>query len=414
LPCTPASATDAACFGQFVDRMGRRLLRHPLEPAFAQEMRELIGYAAPPGSFAAAVNVALRVFLMHPEFLYRTEPGVSVSNGRVRLSSYELATRLSFLLQGMTPDDALLTAAESGQLDTPSGLRTQAQRLLASDEGKQQLRRFHAQWLGYANLAGSADAVLQALLRAETDALVDRASTGAGDHRQLLLSDATFIDATLATHYGLGSAPATAAWVDYGPSPRRGILSHGTFAAAGAKFTDTSPTRRGKFIRERLLCTAVPLPPPGQSVDVDLPPAAKTPNACKAERYRQHRDDSACASCHALMDPIGFGLENFDEVGRFRTHDIDRADCPIDGTGMLDAARPFTGAKQLATLIADDPQWEPCVGEHYLRFALGRALDASDLRRAVWLGAQLSSNGHHLEAMILALVTHDNFRVREE
>jgi hypothetical protein len=394
--------------------MGRRLLRHPVEPAFAQEMRELISYAAPPGNFAAAVNVALRVLLMHPEFLYRTEPGVSVSNGRVRLSSFELATRLAFLLQGMTPDDTLLTAAEIGQLDTPAGLQAQAQRLLASAEGKQQLRRFHAQWLGYAALTGSADAALLTKLRAESDALVDRASSGTGDHRQLLLSDETWIDASLATHYGLGSAPSAAAWVSYGASPRRGILSHGTFAAAGAKFTDTSPTRRGKFIRERLLCTAVPLPPPGQSVDVDLPPAAKTPNACKTERYRQHREDAACAGCHALMDPIGFGLENFDEVGRFRSHDNDRTDCPIDGAGMLDAARPFTGAKQLATLIAEDPQFAPCVGEHYLRFALGRALDASDLRRAVWLGAELSGAGHRLEAMILALVTDENFRVREE
>jgi hypothetical protein len=411
LPCTPASATDATCFAQFIDRFGRRVLRHPLDPSFAAEMRELISYARPPGSFAAAVNVALRVLLMHPEFLYRVEPGTPAAAGKVRLTSFELASRLSFLLQGMTPDDQLLTAAENGTLDTPAGLHAESQRLMAAEEGKQQLRRFHAQWLGYSALEGLP---IHPKLRAESDALVDRATAADRDYRDLLLSDATRIDAELAAHYGLAATPASETWVNYGPSPRRGILSHGMFAAAGAKFTDTSPTRRGKFIRERLLCTTVPLPPPTESVDVDLPPVAKTPNACKAERYKQHREDPSCAGCHALMDPIGFGLENFDELGRFRTHDKDRPDCPIEGTGSLDENTPFSGAKELASLIAAAPQFAPCVGQHFLRFAVGRSLDDADLRRAAWLGAALTSNGHHLPAMVLAFVTHENFRVREE
>ena len=124
------------------------------------------------------MNVALRVFLMHPEFLYRVEPGLSSSGGRVQLSAFEMASRLSFLLQGMTPDDRLLTAAENGTLDTPAGLAAEARRLMAAEEGKQQLRRFHAQWLGYSALEGLP---IHPKLRAETDALVDRATDAAGD-----------------------------------------------------------------------------------------------------------------------------------------------------------------------------------------------------------------------------------------
>jgi hypothetical protein len=412
LPCTPASASDAACFRQFVERFGRRVLRHPLDADTSQEMQDLISYAKASGKFADAVAAALRVFLMHPEFIYRVEPGLGASGGIVSLTPFEVASRLSFLLQGMTPDDALLTAAEDGTLATPEGLRAHAQRLIASDEGKQQLRRFHALWLGYAPLTSLP---IHQKLRAETDALVDRATEPGRDYGYLLLANETRIDAELATHYGL-PAPAGGgfAWTAYGSAPRVGVLSHGMFAAAGAKFSDTSPTRRGKFVRERLLCQPVPLPPPTANVDVDLPPAAKTPNACKVERYRQHREQAACAGCHSLMDPIGFGLEGFDELGRLRTHEAGRDDCPIDGAGQLDDDTPFTGATGLAPLVAQSPAFAPCLGEHFLRFAMGRALDDQDRQRAEWMGNEMKSHGNHMVDMLLAFVSHENFRLREE
>jgi hypothetical protein len=409
--CTPSTPTDAACFRQVVQRLGRRVLRRPLAEGELTELATLTSYAAGSQRFADAVRVALRVLLLHPEFLFRVEPGASTTAGKVKLSPFEVASRLSFLLEGVTPDDELLNAAESGALDSPGGLEAQARRLLASPAGQEQVRRFHAFWLGYSTL----DMLpIQHKLRAETDALVDRATEPTRDYRYLLLADETRIDAELASHYGLGGAGASPAWVSYGTAPRRGILSHGMFAAAGAKFTDTSPTRRGKFIRERLLCQTVPLPPPEISVDVDLPPAAKDPAACKVERYRQHREDAACASCHAAMDPIGFGLENYDELGRYRSHDKDRATCAIDGKGALDERTPFTGARELAALLAAAPQLPACVGQHFIRFAAGRALDDDDLRRALWLGGEMQKAGYSFQAMVLAFVTHPDFRFREE
>jgi hypothetical protein len=411
LPCTPSGGGDAACFGKFIDGFGKRVLRQPLDAAFAQEMKQLISYGQASGKFADAVDAALRVFLQHPAFLYRIEPGLPASGGRVRLTGYEVATRLSFLLQGMTPDDALLAAAERGALDSSAGVRAEAVRLLATAEGKEQLHRFHALWLGYSPLN---TLPIHRKLRAETDALVDRATEPDRDYRELLLSDETYIDAELAAHYGMGPGAAAPEWVPYGSAPRRGIISQGMFAAAGAKFGDTSPTRRGKFVRERLLCTPIALPPPAVNVDVDLPPAAKSAGACKSERYRQHRADPSCAGCHALMDPIGFGLENFDELGRYRTHDTDRPDCPIDGHGELDPKTPFTGARELAGLVAAAPEQLPCVAQQFIHFAIGRAVEPNDLRRAQWLAGEMEHNGHSFQSMLLAFVSHDDFRIREE
>lgn len=399
----PCVTEDAACFRSFVTTFGLRALRRPLSDEEANGMAELFSYG-----FKDGVAVALRVFFLHPELLYRVEPGVSTDGGLVRLSSYELATRLSFLLQGTTPDDALLTAAASGALDRAETLRQEAERLISSPEGKEQIRRFHAFWLGYSTLT---QLPIQQKLREETDALVDRATEAGRDYDYLLLANETLLDDALAAHYSL-PAPGARTWVSYGDAPRRGILSHGMFAAAGAKFGDTSPTRRGKFIRERFLCQTIQLPT--VNVDVDLPPQAKSPNACKVERYSQHRTDAVCAGCHALMDPIGFGLENFDELGVYRTHDKDRPECVIDGKGQLDEQTPFTGAKELADILVASPRLQPCLGEHFIHFAAGRKLDGSDLLRARWLGSEMKDHGNSFAALMLAYVTHENFRYREE
>jgi hypothetical protein len=412
LPCTPSGSDDQACFQRFLEGFGRRALRHPLTQEDTGELLSLLDYARQSGRFADAVAMAVRVFLMHPEFLYRVEPGVALTDaGRTRLSGYEIATRLSFLLQGSTPDDALLTAAGDGTLDSAAGRRAQAERLLAAEEGREQIRRFHAFWLGYSRLNLLP---IHGKLRAETDALVDRATAPARDFRYLLLADETRVDAELAEHYDLSEAPADSGWVSYGDAPRRGILTHGMFAAAGSKFSGTSPTRRGKFIRERFFCQTVQLPPPGINVDVDVPPAARDPEACKIDRYREHRENPQCADCHALMDPIGFGLENFDQLGRYREHDDDRPECPIDGVGSLDENTTFTGAQELAGLIAESPRLLPCLAEYVIRFAAGRRLEEGDDLRAMWLAQQMQDTGNSFAAMLVAYVSHENFGYRQE
>jgi hypothetical protein len=407
VPCKPAAPDDAVCFTQFVNKLGERVLRRPLDDEDRKGLVDLIAYGKSTGDFGEAVRMAVRVLLMQPDFIYRVEIGIAKVGTQIRLSPFELATRLAFLLQGQTPDDALLARAKSGGLDTDEGLQQALTELLASPEAREQTRRFHAFWLGYATLESSP---LQKKLRTETDALVDRATEPGRDFRYLLLADETFVDSELATHYGLTGS----GWVKYGSAPRIGILSHGAFAAAGAKFGDTSPTRRGKFIRERMLCEPIALPPPDVSVDVDQPPASKTPGACKKARYEEHRSNPVCAGCHSRVDPIGFGLENFDKDGKYRTHDDDNPECAIDGVGELNKGQTFTGAKGLAPLIAGNAQFVACFSEHFVRFAVGRSLDTTDGARVTWLASEMSNKSNSFEGLVRAYVMHPNFRVREE
>ncbi len=401
----PCVANDAACFEAIAQRLGKRLLRRPLETAELDGFKTLLDHPTSGGTFTGAVKMLIRTLVLHPEFLYRVERGVAGDAQALR--PVEVATRLSLFLTGQNPDEALLDAAAT--LATAEGRKAQAQRLMASPAGIAQQRRFTAMWLGYSRMSPGN---LETQMRAESDALVDRSFASAADYRTLFSSSDTFIGSELATHYGLtGATSATAAWLPYGTADRRGILSHGTFAIAGAKFGDTSPTRRGKFIRERLLCQKIALPT--ANVDVDAPPKTNDPNACKIDRYAAHRSDATCASCHAQMDPLGFGLENLDHLGRYRTHDEGRPECVIAGKGAIDPSAPFTGPKGLADRIAVDARVDRCLASHLVRFAAGRTTQAGDDDAVKWLAAQLGE-GHSVQAMLLAYVTHESFTLRRE
>jgi len=401
--CTP----DAACFNTVTRRLGKLLLRRPLDTSEVDGLQTLLGHPTANGTFNGAVKMLIRTLVLHPEFLYRVERGVAGDAQALR--PVEVATRLSLLLAGQSPDEALLDAAEAGTLATAEGRRAQAQRLMASAAGLAQQRRFTAMWLGYSKMSlGN----LETQMRAESDALVDRAFAPVADYRTLFSSSDTFVGSELAAHYGLtGATSTTAAWLPYGTADRRGILSHGTFAIAGAKFGDTSPTRRGKFIRERLLCQKIALPT--ANVDVDAPPKTNDPNACKIDRYAAHRADPTCASCHAQMDPLGFGLENLDHLGRYRTHDEGRPECVIAGKGAIDPSAPFTGPKGLADRIAVDARVDRCLASHLVRFAAGRTAQTGDDDAVKWLAAQLGE-GHSMQALLLAYVMHENFMLRRE
>ncbi|MBL8951100.1 MAG: DUF1588 domain-containing protein [Myxococcaceae bacterium] len=400
-PC--ATTGDAACFEATAQRLARALWRRPMDAADLADVATLRGHATSGGNFAGAVKMLIRFVLLHPAFLYRTEGG---RDGEPqRLAPYEIATRLALMLEGRAPDEALLAAAEAGELDTPEGRRGQAERLMSGAAGKEQQRRFVAMWLGYSKLQTN---TLETAMRAESDALVDRAFAGGADYRLLFTSDETFVDASLATHYGLGTGSG---WVPYGAANRRGILSHGSFSIAGAKFGDTSPTRRGKFVRERIFCQKMELPT--ENVDVDQPPKSNDPNACKYDRYVEHRSNTICAGCHAQMDPIGFGLENLDHLGRWRAHDEGRPECVVSGEGTVGGTNgTFVGPKQLADRVAASPRIDMCLASQLMRFEAGRTAQAGDDESARWLGAQLASGGHDVHALLLAYVSHENFALR--
>lgn len=412
--CTPTGPDDAACFRQFIETFGRRALRRTLEPEDVDRFALFLDHAIEAGDFYVAVESALRAFLQHPEFLYRVEIGEPVADepGVFRLGSLEVAARLSYFLWGSTPPDWLLDQAEGAGLGTPEAIRAAALELLADPRARARIARFHALWMGYVNLPHSAE--LTAAMQAETLALIDRVLfTEKGPWQDLLRSEQTFVSDLLAGHYGLplpgGDAPS---WVDYGDSGRRGLLSHGSFLSVGAKFTDTSPTQRGLLIRTRLFCQDIQLPE-DSDVDVDNPPG--DPNACKPQRYAEHASGN-CAGCHSLMDPIGFGLENYDQAGRFRSFEPDRPDCPISGEGELLGVGKFSGPAELGELMLGVPDLNHCVLTQLYRFAMGRyELHEQDREAILRLVQGLPAGGDlPFEATLLEFITAPSFRHRRE
>jgi hypothetical protein len=412
--CEPSGPADAGCFRSFVERFGRRALRRPLDAAEIDRFAGLLDVAVTAGDFWAGVEAALRAFLPHPELLYRIEIGDAVAGHPElrKLNDYEIATRLSYFLVGSTTPDWLLDVAQSGGLASDDGLAAAAAKLLADDRARARINRFHGMWLSYATL--SEQGVFGDMHR-ETDALVERVVF---DEQRpwtdVLTSEETFLTPELAEHYGLPAPGTEAGWVAYGDSGRKGLLSHGTFLSAVAKFGDTSPTQRGLLIRTRLFCETIEKPPPDLQVNVDMPPMAPDPDACKRERYFMSTDPR-CSACHKLMDPIGFGLENYDPTGRYREHEVDRPECVIDGEGDFAGVGGFNGPAELADLAVETGRVEACVARQLYRFAVGRMdVDEHDDALIANVVGAASAGGLRLDAFIVGYVTSEAFRFRRE
>jgi len=421
VPCTPASAGDEACFRQFVESFGRRAFRRALTPDEIDAYLPLLSFATEDNAYVAhdfytAVALVVRAVLQDPEFLYLIEVGRPTLTPEVyALTDNELASRMAYLLWGTIPDDALLAEAQAGRLTDPVSRRAAAERMLGDARARSQMRRFHSLWLGYRAIPN--DPMLIAAFERETGALVDRAVFDSGSYVETLFrSPETYLDTFLAGHYGLTAPAGGEGWAPYGDSGRSGILSHGSVLAAFSKFNDTSPTQRGIFVRTRLLCESVPPPPP--TVMVDQPPTGDGTSACKLDRYTLHRESSSsCSGCHSQMDPIGFGLEQYDIAGRFRTHDDGHPECPIDGAGELPPYGTFSGPAELATKLIDSGQLEPCIVQQYLAFAIGRApLSATDIEEQIRtdLVGKLQASGGSFEELVLSYIESDAFAHRRE
>jgi hypothetical protein len=412
--CVPSGAADDACFRSFVETFGRRALRRKLSAEEVTKFAALSKFGKDANDFWVGVNAALRAFLQHPEFLYRVEIGSPVADepGVHKLSDNELATRLSYFLIGSTTPDWLLDAVEGGELATADGVHSAAVRLMDDPRARARVSRFHALWLSYAQLSAEGIAVD---MRAETDALLDRVIFDEKRSWTDLLSvDETFLSPALAEHYGMPSPGAEAAWVKYGDTGRKGLFSHGTFLSAVAKFGDTSPTQRGLLIRTRLFCQTIPKPDAALMVNVDMPPVSDDPNACKNERYDMWKT-APCDSCHKLMDPIGFGLENFNAAGQFRATEPDRPECVIDGNGSLEGVGTFNGPAELGALVIESGGVEECVARQLYRYAAGHAkLDEHDEALLKRIVKESSEGGLKLDAWMLGYVSAEAFRFRRE
>ena len=411
--CTPSGPADAACLRDFVRRFGRRALRRPLSDLEVEAYLRFQSFAVASNDFYVAVSMVTRALLQDLELVYRVEVGEPLAGqpGAFQLDEWETASRLAFLLWGEAPDDALLDQAQAGALRADEGVRAAAERMLADERGVRRIQRFHALWLGYDTLPHAPE--LNAAMRQETDALVQRVIF---EQQQpwlgLFNASETWANAALGKVYGFPNAPASGfAWVPYPGPERRGLLSHGSLLSNGTAGTDTSPTRRGKFIQERLACT--PIPPPPEDVDADQPPPAKSPDDCKIDRYAAHRNEARCAGCHQLMDGVGFGLENYDQRGAYRTTDTGKPQCRIEGQGELPGAGTFSGPAQLAGLLADNGQLTRCLVQRLYQLGVGREpLPAQDAPQLEALAQRGAGPSLQLKQLVLDWVASPGFRVR--
>lgn len=409
--CKPSGSDDHTCMDAFVRRFGRRAFRRPLTADEITAYTALQSYSVESKDFYVGVELAVRAMLQDPSFLYRVEVGKPVAGnaGLFRLDDFEIGTRLSYFLWGTMPSDEMLDLAAAGGLASADGRRAAAQKLLADPQGAERVRAFHAFWLGYHQLPVAA--TLGDALRAETNALVTRVVVERKeDYFQLFRSPQTFLTDALAMHYGLAAPGSTSgAWVSYSGTARRGILSHGAVLAAGAKFDDTSPTLRGVFVRNRLLCQTVPPPPP--NVVVDQPPPSTT-SRCKADRYAEHRAGN-CAGCHNLTDAIGFGLENYDRVGVYRATDKDAPECVIKGDGQVvglpGSDGKFNGPAALGEMLIATGELEGCVVTQLFRMAQGRRETADDTATLAALTNGFQQNGRTFDALMRDMVADAAF-----
>jgi hypothetical protein len=417
LPCEPTGPGDAACFEETAAQLTRRAFRRTLSDEELAPYLTLLDFATEDipevdNDFDTALELLLRAVLMDPEFLYRIEAGTPTDMADiVALTGVEIATRMSFLIWGSIPDDALLEAAEAGELASAAGRRTQVERMLEDERAKEQLHRFHAMWLGYRVIPHAPE--LAAAFDRETSALIDRVIfEERASYTSLFTYAETYLDDMLAQHYGLPQPASGEGWVEYGDSGRAGILSHGSVLSAFGKFSDTSPTQRGILIRSRLLCEKIAPPPP--TVMADKPPGDMDA-VCKWDRYAEHRaSGSSCASCHAQMDPIGFGLENYDLAGRFREHDDGLPECTIAGEGDVPPYGSFSGPAELGALLVDSGALERCVVKQVLTFALGRELAAEEDSLVDGLTAQLVDQDAVFTELLHAYVASGAFVLRKE
>jgi uncharacterized protein DUF1592/uncharacterized protein DUF1588/uncharacterized protein DUF1585/uncharacterized protein DUF1587/uncharacterized protein DUF1595 len=415
----PERASGDDCARQILTRLARHAYRHP--PSDKDVRRLLEFYRDARGGFDAGIQAALERLLVDPQFLFRIERDARPAGGQnaSRLTDYEIASRLSFFLWSSIPDAKLLAMAERGQLKTPASLKTQARRLLADSRSIALVRNFAAQWLYLRNVQAAAPDVnafpafddnLRQAFQRETELFVASQLRDDQSVVNLLTADYTFVNERLARHYGIPNVYGSHfRRVTLPDETRRGLLGQGSILMVTSYATRTSPVVRGKWLLENILGAPPPAPPP----DVpDLPEQGDGGRAVSVrERMEKHRSNPACASCHAQMDPLGFALENFDAVGRWRT--LSEGNTPIDASGALPDGTTFDGPAELRRLLAGRrDEFVRTVIEKMLVYALGRGLEYYDMPTVRRIQREAAAADYRWSSLVQAIVQSTPFQMR--
>lgn len=422
VPCAPTAVRDDACAEAALEAVGRRLWRVPPDAAGVEvDLETLVevagGAAAALGDFHEGLAFGLAAMLQSPRFLFRLELGEDDPEqpGRRRVTAWELASRLSFALWNAGPDEALLDAAEAGELDTREGLEAQLDRMLASPRAREGVRSFFGQLLELHELDEArkdptvflhAGADLAQSARDETLRMVERHVLDLdGDYRALFTTRETFLNRTLAALYDVPAPEREGLALTELPAhgARAGLLGQASFLALHAHPTASSATLRGKFVRERLLCGVIPVPP--VNANTGLPEPSEDAKTLR-ERAAIHLEDPGCSGCHSLMDPIGLGFERFDGVGRYRESENG---APIDPSGELDGEF-FGDARDLGYVVANHPDLGWCFTRHLFRYTHGRLEQDGEEALVQTLADRFAERGFRVLALLRAIVLDPSFR----
>ena len=422
--CRPASVgEESACAKKILLTLARRAFRRPVTEADVTPLLAFYEQGKQEADFDHGIQSALEALLVSPEFLFRIERDPKTSASVYRLSDFELASRLSFFLWSSIPDDELLALAEQGKLSNATVLQQQVNRLLADPRSEAFVKNFGGQWLHLRNLETSKpdpdvypsyDDNLKLAFERETELFFESVLRENRSVLELLDADYTFLNQRLAEHYGIrgvyGSQFRRVTLTGQQRAARGGLLGQGSILTVTSYPNRTSVVQRGKWILENLLGSPPPPPPP----DIpDLKPKSSDGRLLSMrEQLDLHRANAICASCHARMDPIGFALENYDGVGKWRTVD---AGLPIDASGKLPNGKVFTGSAELKKILLTDHRDEfiTTVAEKLLTYALGRGLEAYDQPAVRAIVRDAAKDNYRLPAMISAIINSKPFQMRK-
>ncbi|MCY4078491.1 MAG: DUF1592 domain-containing protein [Acidobacteria bacterium] len=428
LVCRPETGDDeTACAEQILGRLAQRAYRRPVTPGDLTALLSFYEMGRREGDFETGIQTALEFLLTDPEFVFRAErapvdaePGIAYA-----VSDLELASRLSFFLWGSVPDDELLDVAARGTLAEPAVLEQQVRRMLAQPRARRSLtERFAGQWLGLHRLRNASpdptvfpefDENLRVAMGRETQLFLETQLLDDRPVSELLTADYTFVNDRLAEHYGIPDVHGNHFRRITLPDDRRaGILGQASILTLTSYANRTSPVTRGKWVLESLL-GAPPAEPPADVPDLGTREEGEPPTSVRA-LMEVHRRNPACATCHRTMDPLGFALENFDGIGRWRA--AEDTGVPgelgpaIDPSGLAPDGSPFEGASGLRQILANGEEFTATLTERLLTYATGRRLEAIDMPAVRRIQREAAAGESRWSALILAIVNSEPFQTR--
>jgi hypothetical protein len=419
--CRPSSTSEqTACARRIISTLAHRAYRGPVANADLESLMAFYETGAKKGGFDAGVQNALQVMLATPKFLFRSEADPSsVAKGTIyRIGDLELASRLSFFLWSSIPDDELLAAAEQGKLKDATFLDAQIRRMLVDPKSQALVKNFAGQWLYLRNLQSARpdnktfpdfDDNLRQAFRTETEMLFDSIIREDHNVMDLLTADYTFVNDRLAQHYGMPNIYGSQfRRVTVKDPARRGLLGQGSILTVTSYPNRTSPVLRGKWILENIMGTPPPAPPP------NVPPFPETEEGAKPRPVREvleeHRRNPACATCHAVMDPLGFSLENFDATGEWRTKDKSG---PIDPSGVLADGTKVDGPLALRQALLKQPErFVDTMTEKLMTYALGRGLEHFDMPVVRGVVRDAAKQDYKFSALVFNIVKSTPFQMK--